>query len=128
MNTSVEAVDLLTNKMKVLEDKLAKNEADMNGVTKSSSTLGNRVDKLNKQMKDVLKRVQKLEKWQDLDNYGREKDDEYGLRKKIEFTCQESENCVSVQEDIVDLGRFEVKSRTSKGQEVEESLREALSK
>ena len=62
-----------------------------------------------------------------MDNYGREKDDEYGLRKKIEFTCQESENCVSVQEDIVDLGRFEVKSRTSKGQEVKESMREALS-
>ena len=48
--------------MKTLDNKLTKGKADMKGVTKSASTLGNRLDELNKQMKDVLKRVQKLEK------------------------------------------------------------------
>ena len=62
MNTSMEAVDVLTNKMKNLEDKLTKGDADMKGVTKSSSILGNILDELNKQMKDMLKWVQKLEK------------------------------------------------------------------
>ena len=57
MNTSVEAVDLLTTKMKFIDEKVSKIEGEIKGVIKYSSMLGNQVDEINKQMKDTFKKI-----------------------------------------------------------------------
>ena len=62
LNTSVEAVDTLTSKMKVTEAKVSSLESDTKGAVKTAATVGNRCDTLATQLKDVMKRVVKLEK------------------------------------------------------------------
>ena len=59
MNTSVEAVNVLTLNFSKLEVKISKMETDVKGAMKMSSTAGNWCDYLHKQLKDVQKRVNK---------------------------------------------------------------------
>ena len=120
MNTSVEAVDVLINKMKTLDNKLTKSKADMKGVTKLASTLGNRLDELNKQMKDVLKRVQKLEKWQ-LNNDTVTYED--SCRKRVKLRCLEKNKCDLSPQDSLGLEEKAVNSSTNEPEKVGGSLR-----
>ena len=62
LNTSVEAVDSLTKKMFLMESKTHQMEGDLKRLQKNSSMVGKKCDTLAGQMKDIIKRVTKLEK------------------------------------------------------------------
>ena len=62
LNTSVEAVDTLTKRMSSIESKVHQAETDMKGLLRSSSTMGNKFDTLAGQIKDIVKRLTKVEK------------------------------------------------------------------
>ena len=62
MNTSVKAVNVLTLKFNKSEEKISKMETEVKCAMKTSSTVGNQCDELLKQLKDIQRRVQKLEK------------------------------------------------------------------
>ena len=62
LNTSVEAVDTLTVKMKLTEAKVSSLESDTKGAMRTATTIGNKCDTLSGQLKDALKRIVKLEK------------------------------------------------------------------
>ena len=61
MNTSVEAVDKLTNQTAGFHSSIVELTKIMSSVRKDSGTVGNKVDTLNSELIDLKKRLMKLE-------------------------------------------------------------------
>ena len=60
LNTAIDSVDQLISKTSTMEAALCSVQKDLGGATKTITTVGNKHDSLNTQVKDLIKRVNKL--------------------------------------------------------------------
>ena len=60
LNTAIDAVDQLVAKTSTLESSLCQVQKDLGGATRMITTVGNKHDSLNTQVKELQKRVNKL--------------------------------------------------------------------